>query len=568
MTTNPPIQQVLHSVVLAGCGFLASSAWALAAEQPQYARTPMAAYHFAMQDPLLGNPYEKPVWNLHDILKLPDWLALGVEQRTRYETLDGTFKPSLTSKSYPTIPHAGGGDQQIALQSDIWLQARFEKFRFATEFMDARTTGSDAGTNNTPNPPNNSMADTLEFIQAYVSWADQNFLYSGTGVEIKAGRQTMDLGSRRLVARPIYRNTVNNFTGLRLRAIGYDKWQANAFVTAPVIRYPNYNSVTPDANNMNHHYWDEEDFNSWFSGVIVEGYKLYQDINAEAYLYNLDEADVYIDGRLTGGNAKNPYHLQNPTRNRRYFTPGLRFYQKPSKGNFDFSAEGIGQFGTVNYAATGSKAKVAADSYLQNVQQAHQAWSAHLDAGYSFDLPWSPRLMLEYDYASGNKNWKNHQARDVDSRFDPLYGAQDFDFGPGGIYSAFQRSNINSPGYKLEVAPTRDISLRLQQRLVWLASANDCWGGSSCVSGTAPGMAGGKSSYVGDQLGFTARYNVNSSLNFDAGWYHLFKGEFAKTAQQTNGSGANQVNSKTSHYYSTTPGVDSDYFYVQSQLRF
>jgi hypothetical protein len=540
-----------------GCICFAMAMSAQAAETPSYSRAPMAAYNFMMQDSLLGNSYEKPIWNLHDSLGLPDWLTVGVEQRTRYESLSDTFKPSLTSKSYPNIPHASGGDQQIALQSDIWLQAKLNKFRFATEFMDARTTGSDDGTNNTPNPPNNSMADTLEFVQAYVSWSDQNAFYSGKGVEVKAGRQTMDLGSRRLVARPIYRNTVNNFTGIRLRVVDYDRWQFNAFVTAPVIRYPNYNSVTPNANLINHHQWDQEDFNTWFSGAILEGYKLYKDVNAEVYLYNLDEADVYKDGSQSSAN------LLNPTRNRRYFTPGIRFYQKPSKANFDFVAEGIGQFGTVNYAATGT-----APANLQNVQQAHQAWSSHIEAGYSFDLPWSPRFYLEHDYASGNKNWKDHSANTVDSRFDSLYGASDFDFGPAGIYSAFQRSNINSPGYKLDFSPSKDLSFRLQQRLIWLASGQDCWGGANCTSGTAPGLAGGNGSYVGDQLGVTGRYNFNSSLNFDAGWYHLFKGEFAKTAMQTNGSGANQVNTSKTNYYATTPGGDSDYFYLQTQLRF
>lgn len=308
---------------------------------------------------------------------------------------------------------------------------------------------------------------------------------------------------------------------------------------------------------MNHHYWDEEDFNSWFSGAILEGYKLYRDVNAEVYLYHLAEADVYYDGQQS-------HLLHNPTRNRRYFTPGIRVYQKPGKGNFDFAAEGIGQFGTVNYAATGN----AKSGDLQNLQQGHEAWSSHVEAGYSFDMSWSPRFYLEYDYATGNKNWKNHSANSIDSRFDPLFGAQDFDFGPGGIYSAFQRSNINSPGYKLEFAPTKDWSFRLQQRSIWLASANDCWGGASCTAGTAPGMAGGKGSYVGDQIGFTTRYNLNSSWNFDAGWFHLFKGEFAKTGMQTNSSGASQVNTKTTNYCATTPGADTDFFYVQSQLRF
>ena len=299
--------------------------------KPNYSKPGMAAYNFMMDDPLLGNNFEKPVWNLHDTLKLPDWLSIGVEHRTRYETLSDAFKGSAGATA---AQKSQGGDQIIGLQTDIWLQAKFDKLRIAAEFMDARTSGQDSGGNNAvPYPVNSSSADTLDIAQAYVSWADQNLLYSGLGTEFRIGRQTMDLGSRRLVARPIFRNTVNNFTGIRTRLIDYDHWQLNAFVTMPVLRYPNYNSVTPNQNLQNHQQWDQEDTHTWFSGGILEASNLYKDINVDLYLYNLDEGDS----------------ARNPTRNRRYFTPGIRFYQKPVKGQFDFQAEGMGQFGTVKY---------------------------------------------------------------------------------------------------------------------------------------------------------------------------------------------------------------------------
>jgi Alginate export len=516
--------------------------------KPSYSKPGMAAYNFMMDDALLGNSYEKPVWNLHDTLGLPDWLSVGVEQRTRYENISDAFKGSA-EKNLPS----SGGDQMIAFQNDIWVQAKFGKFRFATEFLDARTTGQDNSSkpNGVPYPVNNSSADTLDFAQVFFSWADQNTLNSGIGSEFKLGRQTMDLGSRRLVARPVYRNTVNNFTGLRARGISYDNWQVNTFVTMPVIRYPNYVSASPYQNLQNHQQWNQEDTHSWFSGGILEGYNIFNGIkvlkdinalketNAEIYLYQLDEND-----------SNSPV---NATRNRHYFTPGLRFYQKPAKGKFDFQAEGMGQYGTVNYAATGTYA---------NRTQTHEAYSSHLEAGYSFDMPWSPRFFLEYDYATGSKNWANQSASGTDGRFDPLYGASDFDFGPTGIYGAFQRSNINSPGYKFNFSPRNDLEFSIQQRLVWLASGKDCWGGSTCTSATTPTLVNGNGSYVGDQFAFRGRYNFNSSLNFEAGWYHLFKGDFAKSAVVSNSSGS-QPNSTTS-----VNGADTDYFFVTSQLRF
>ena len=528
----------LRLMIIGGFTLSNSEVSQAAEPPPTYTRAPMAAYNALMDDALLGNSYEKPVWNLHDTLHLPDWLTVGLENRTRYETLSDTFKPSQPKPA----PNAGGGNQLIDFQSDLWIQAKVGNFRFATEFLDARGLLSDPGTNNTPNPTNNTIIDTADFIQAYASWADQNAFFSGRGVEIKAGRQTMDLGSRRLIARPIFRNTVNNFTGLRIRVLDYDQWQFNAFGTMPVLRFPNYITTPPGGNpnlvarNANllvdgNVEWDLEDTQTFFSGGILEGYNVIKDMNTELFLYNLNEGDS----------------TNNATRNRKYFTPGLRFYIKPAKGSFDFTTEGMGQFGTVQYNTT-----------VENQKQDHEAYSTHLEAGYSFDLSMPLRFFMAYDYASGSKSYKYSKGA-TDGRFDPLFGASDIDFGSSGIYSAFQRSNINSPGYRFDFSPRSDVSVILQQRLIWLASAGDCWGGYSCSSTTSPGLIGNtkgtSGSYVGDQLGLSSRYNFNSSLNVEAGWFHLFKGQFAKTGVST-ATGT------------TTPSGDTDYFYVQSMIRF
>ncbi len=89
-----------------------------------------------------------------------------------------------------------GGDQQIPLQTTLWLEAHMSSFRLGTEFMDAVRLNSDRGTG-----MNNTMSDSWDFLQAYGAWAVQNVAYSGLGAEVVAGRQTINLGSRRLVAR-------------------------------------------------------------------------------------------------------------------------------------------------------------------------------------------------------------------------------------------------------------------------------------------------------------------------------------------------------------------------------
>ena len=365
---------------------------------------------------------------------------------------------------------------------------------------------------------NNTMSDSWDFLQAYGAWADQNVAYSGLGAEVVAGRQTINLGSRRLVARNVFRNTLNSFTGVKLRVIDYGNWQFTGFVTAPVNRLPTSSAALLN----NEQVFDRENTNTWFSGGFLELYDLGWGINNEVYLYHLAE------GNSTTG---------APTRSRQYFTPGTRFFIKPAKAAIDFQLETIGQFGTVQTSTTPNSPNLN-----------HTAWYQHVDFGYTIDMPWSPRLAFEYDYASGDHNPNDKK----DQRFDTLYGARRFDFGPTGIYGAFSRANINTPGLRLNVAPRSDVLATLSYRAFWLAAAKDCWGGATCT-GTSlilQDKTGRSGNNLGQQLELSARCDFNSSLNFETGWTHLFKGSFAKDAPNA------------------PAPVDVDYFYVESMLRF
>ena len=482
------------NLIIGGGLYMGNSDAIQAAEKKTYTRVPFAAFSSQMQDALLGSgKYEKPVWNLHDTLNLPEWLDISLEQRTRYETMSGTFKAN-----------SKGGDQQIPLQTTLWLQAHLGSFRLGTEFMDARALNSDSGTG-----VNNTMTDTADFLQAYAAWSNQNVFYSGLGAEVIAGRQTLNLGSRRLVARNVFRNTINSFTGVRLRLLDYGNWQFNGFISTPVNRLPTSSTALLDDQQV----FDRENTYTWFSGGFLELYDLGWNINSEIYLYHLDEGD------------------SAPNRNRRYFTPGMRFYIKPAKAEFDFQLETIGQFGTVRATAS-SKDSSNLD---------HTAWYQHADVGYTFDMPWLPRLALLYDYASGDKNPLDNK----DQRFDTLYGARRFEFGPTGIYGAFARSNINTPGYLIKVSPCSDLQASLTHRIFWLAQAKDTWTTANLRDPT-----GRSGDFVGHQLELTTRWDFNSSLNFETGWSHLFKGSFAKNAPRA------------------PAPVDVNYFYVQSMLRF
>lgn len=442
------------------------------------------------RDWLVGDRFDWPEFNARNVLGLPEWLSMTFEQRTRYETMDGRYGKDQK-----------GGDQQIPLQTVLWLEAHYEGFRAGVEFWDARQFGADSDSS-----INNTMVDVADFPQIYGAWSTRNLFGSGLGFEAKGGRQTLDLGSRRLVARNAFRNTTNAFTGLSLRLRdGEGAWQVQAFASQPVVRLPDQKQGLL-ANNYE---WDEEQHNAIFTGLFMEASQLPWSSRGELYLYYLQED-------------------KTSPRQRNLYTPGLRLFRPPKKGEPDFEIESVAQVGSARESATARGQSV-------------EAFYEHVQVGYTFDLPWAPRILAQYDYATGGANRKG----DISHSFDTLYGARRWEYGPTGILGAFARNNINSPGYRLFVTPHSDVTLFAAHRLFWLADSTAAWQPANLVDKT-----GRSGDFLGHLVEVSGRWDVHPNVSLETGWATLLKGGFARHAP-----GA--------------PATDNvNYFYVQSMLRF
>lgn len=428
--------------------------------------------------------------NAHKILDMPEWLEGTLEQRTRYETFDTPWQKDQT-----------GGQHQIPLQTVLWLEAHKNGYRAGFEFWDARQFGAKP-----EYTLNNTMVNVADFAQMYAAWSTQRLADTSLGFEAKGGRYTLDLGSRRLIARNVYRNTTNAFTGLTFRLRdGAGLWQIQAFANQPVLRLP---EDKPQLLN-NDWAWDRELEGSVFTGALAEADGLPFGIHSELYLYYLGE------------DASSPL-------NRSLFTPGLRLYRSARKGEFDFEGETIGQTGSARPSRTATEALEVA------------AYFEHIQAGYTFDLPWDPRILVQYDYATGGRTGK------ISHSFDTLYGARRWEYGPTGIFGAFARNNINSPGTRLFVIPHRDVTAFLAYRAWWLADDKAAWVPANLVDAT--GKAG---DFIGQTVEISAHWDAHDNIALEAGWTCLIKGEFAKNAP---GAPANHDN--------------VNYVYVQSELRF
>jgi hypothetical protein len=433
-------------------------------------------------------------WRLYDALNLPRWLTFGIEHRTRYETLDNQFRAG-----------GKGGDQVLAFRTNVFMEAAFDAFRVGAEFMDARIALDDKGT-----PVDNNLVNTTDILQLYGAWKTNNFLGSGLESEVKLGRQTLDLGSRRLVVRNVYRNTVNAFTGLHFNLADGNKWQFRLFLFQPVPRLPDNPALIREGRNQ----LDTQDIGTYFGGAFYRTNQLPLSFNAEAYYLHLDESDS----------------KEVATRNRRLYTPGFRIFRPPAKGEFDSELESVYQFGTSRLTTLPEDTK----------DLNHFAFFQHGAVGYTFDLPWNPRILIQYDYASGGQDNKaNH-------RFDTLFGGRRFELGPASILSAFARTNISSPGYRFSLTPRPDVSTFIGHRLVWLADARDLWTTANLIDKT-----GNSGNFLGNQIEASVTWQVfPKNLMLEMGWAYLIKGHFAKNAPNA---------PKTD---------DTNYFYVQTVLQF
>lgn len=329
------------------------------------------------------------------MIGLPEWLTLGLEQRTRYETFNHQFRRNGI-----------GSDQQIVLRTRLQVGIHFKLFRFRAEFQDSRVYLEDEGSF-----INATHVNENDLLQLYVGLASRNVLGTGVPSEFKFGRLTMDFGKRRLIVRNRYRNTTNGFTGLHWRLGDVTQWQFRAFLVQPVRIF----LTKPDT----------EDHRSFFGGVFLKNQQIPM-MKFDVYTFYLDEDD-----------RQQTTHSQR----RKLNTSGLRMFKTPAIGEFDYEVESVWQVGDSAHTV-GSQTTLS-----------HFAHFQHADLRYTFDLPWSPRLLVQYDYASGDRDSNDSQ----NERFDTLFSARRFEFGPTGIWGPFIRSNISSPGCRIILKPKEDV---------------------------------------------------------------------------------------------------------------
>ncbi|MCK5871611.1 MAG: alginate export family protein, partial [Methylococcales bacterium] len=418
-------------------------------------------------------------WRIGKALDLPDWLQIITEHRIRYESLDQQFRAKTNGIK------ALGGDQALVFRSLLHLKIDLDFIRVGAEMMDSRIKLDDIGTASSSGQLSNSIANALELLQAYIEVPVADLFIKGSQSTLRGGRMTMDVGSRRLVARNRFRNTINAFTGLDWQ------WQLEhkkirAFYTLPIQR------LNSGYIGNNRQKFDREHTNVRFWGLYYSQPTFSALDQGEAFVFGLNENDT--SGRKT--------------KDRNLYTLGFRLWRTPSIGQFDYQLEAAYQFGT------------SRSSKKSTEDLAHWAHFHHGEIGYSFDALLSPRLFIQYDYASGDKDPNDSK----NNRFETLYGARRFDFGPTSIYAPFARGNLSSPALRLNLKPFNNFATMFSLRGFWLASVNDQWTGAA-INGT--------NSYIGTQIEARLRWDIlPKNVRLEGGVAHIFAGNLMENADK------------------------------------
>lgn len=418
-----------------------------------------------------------PLW---ETIGSPDDLSISASVRVRYEALGGQFRPGYDR-----------GDDIVVLRTTLFAEYDTGPVRIGGELIDARAYDTDTGS-----PVGTGVVNAMELVQAYLGFDLGDTLGKGSATTVDVGRFTMDIRSRRLVARSNFRNTTNAFAGVKLHYSGHGKHALTLFYTLPLVRKPADKASILD-NKVE---WDRESFDLRFWGAALTRPLGASRATVEGYFFGLDERDA----------------PDLATRNRHLRTAGARLVRKAASGKADFDIEAAYQWGR-------TRAGTAADAERLDVA----AHMLHAELGYSFASPARIRVAAVYDEASGDGSADSY------GRFDTLFGARRGEFGPTGIYGALGRANIRSPGLRIAARPDPRWDAMAMYRAAWLASATD-----SFASTGVRDPSGSSGTFAGQQIEIRARYwLVPDLLRLEAGGVVLFDGGFLKDAPNATGYG-------------------------------
>lgn len=322
-----------------------------------------------------------------------------------------------------------------------------------------------------------AMPNPTDRWDVHQMFFDVRFLGEEIPLALRIGRQELLYGAQRLVSPLGWANVYRTWDGAKLFWTSKDL-DIDAFYTRPVI---------VDPKGMNRCDSDQDFYGVYatYKGIPRHGIDLY-------YLGLRNRGDV-ANANVPVADNRGDLSLN---------THGVRFFGKTDVGPhvWDYDTELAGQWG-----------RMAGDTI--------QAWMWAAETGYTFsDLPWTPRIGVGIDYASGDHD-----------PTDGFHGTFNQMFPLGHAYLGYLdqvgRQNIWAQNIQLSAKPLDNVTTQLLYHTFWLDKVEDALynAGGGPVRRTITGAAGAE---VGHELDLTVNWQVDPHLSVLFGYSHMWAGDF------------------------------------------
>jgi hypothetical protein len=313
----------------------------------------------------------------------------------------------------------------------------------------------------------NPYRNPLDLRQAYFEWEH----IGGTPLGFKIGRQAISYRDKRIFGPGDWGN------------VGRYAWDvAKLYVdTEPVkLDFLAGQRVLYDQRRFDQYHYD---FDMWAVYAQVKKLPVKLDL-----FYVLS----YDDHGATVGESGTADHKRH--------TVGAYLDHSPKKG-LDYGctlACQCGRFGDDDIKAHGGNARI----------------------GYTFDAPWSPRVGLEYSFASGDSN----PADGDHGTFDGVFGAVDCFYGRMNL---FAWKNVHDYQATFSVKPRKGVKIWVDYHYFRLDDARDAW--YYCTGRPQRrDPTGASGSGLGHEIDLMAKWQMTKNLELFTGYAHFFPSTFIK----------------------------------------
>ena len=313
--------------------------------------------------------------------------------------------------------------------------------------------------------------NSWDIRQAYVQIGSSN---EGR-VDLIVGRQVLAFGDERVIGPSDWLNMGRTFDAVRLD-VHQNGYKVSLIASSVVIGVDGTMDHHLNGNNL---YGVYGSFKNAIPGATLEPYILWRVAPASAVLPETADRG----------------HLSDTT-------SGLRL-AGGLPASFDYEIEMVRQTGSLG---------------LNSIR----SWAGYWSLGRTFRrVPTAPRIFVELNYASGTRNPHGHTW----STFDQIYPSNHDKL---AFADQIGRKNVQQVRTGVEETIGKKWKLRQTYESLWLATTHDAlYASSGAISIREDPRA--PSRHIGQEVDFSAQYQVNKGITAGFGYACLFSGRFLRT---------------------------------------